>query len=407
MKTNPLQKGKGGAMKAKPCKKAKAKAKASCKKPGGGLKKSIVKKLSKENLKKLGQMTLQQKLTKAGEEENTEDAKAVLQELMTKEEKNKLWGRHQTAMKHDPAEMEAYTAASKKEKGDMSLLWLLKKEHPKFMHVTKEVEGESAAKRKEKWVSESVMLTLWTWEELQAHLASGRIASRECNTTWGVWEYCDMQNWQTTQKAATKRKAKVGQELQPTTDDETAFEAWATGNLQSNAAMLCNPSSGSKGLGKSQSKSKSQNKGLGKSHKKGKGRGKDQLALTNGDEEEDKDDEEEDKTEEEELKVALKKAKKARDITSAVCADFEDCLGKANKYLTKQAKQSGLKDHQVLVAMGARLKDAVTKENLTLQKLKALLQENVNKIKDVKETMKELTQLANKASSIASKASKK
>ena len=57
--------------------------------------------------------------------------------------------------------------------------------------------------------------------------------------------------------------------------------------------------------------------------------------------------------------------------------------------------------------MGARLKDAVTKENLTLQKLKALLQENVNKIKDVKETMKELTQLANKASSIASKASKK
>ena len=66
-------------MKAKPCKKAKAKATASCKKPGGGLKKSIVKKLSKENLKKLGQMTLQQKLTKAGEEENTEDAKAVLQ----------------------------------------------------------------------------------------------------------------------------------------------------------------------------------------------------------------------------------------------------------------------------------------------------------------------------------------
>ena len=86
MKAQPLQKGKGVAMKAKPCKKAAAKAKTSCKKPGGGLKKSIGKKLSKQNLEKLGQMTLQEKLKKA-EEETTEDAKAVLQELMTKEEK--------------------------------------------------------------------------------------------------------------------------------------------------------------------------------------------------------------------------------------------------------------------------------------------------------------------------------
>ena len=402
MKAQPLQKGKGVAMKAKPCKKAAAKAKTSCKKPGGGLKKSIGKKLSKQNLEKLGQMTLQEKLKKAGEEETTEDAKAVLQELMTKEEKNRLWGKHQTAMKSDPEEKEKYTEASKKEKGEMALLWLLKKEHPKFMHISREVEGVSAAKRKEKWVSESVMLTQWTWDELQAHLSSGRIVGRECPTTWGVWEYCDMHNWQTTQKAATKRKAKLGQEFQPNSDDEAAFDEWAKGNLQSNAGLLCNPSSGSKGLGKSQNKGK----GKTKNQQKGKGRGKDQLALTNGDEQEEEDHDEE-KTEEEELKIALKKAKKARDLTSAVCADFEDCLAKANQYLTKQAKQNGLKDQQVLVAMGTRLKDAVTKENLPIKKLKALLQENANKIKEVKETMKELKQLANKASSIASKASKK
>ena len=153
---------------------------------------------------------------------------------------------------------------------------------------------------------------------------------------------------------------------------------------------------------------KKPNKGKGKTknQQKGKGRGKDQLALTNGDEQEEEGEDEE-KTEEEELKIALKKAKKARDLTSAVCADFEDCLAKANQYLTKQAKQNGLKDQQVLVAMGTRLKDAVTKENLPIKKLKALLQENANKIKEVKETMKELKQLANKASSIASKASKK
>ena len=210
MKAQPLQKGKGVAMKAKPCKKAAAKAKTSCKKPGGGLKKSIGKKLSKQNLEKLGQMTLQEKLKKAGEEETTEDAKAVLQELMTKEEKNRLWGKHQTAMKSDPEEKEKYTEASKKEKGEMALLWLLKKEHPKFMHISREVEGVSAAKRKEKWVSESVMLTQWTWDELQAHLSSGRIVGRECPTTWGVWEYCDMHNWQTTQKSRNQEEGKVG-----------------------------------------------------------------------------------------------------------------------------------------------------------------------------------------------------
>ena len=304
MKAQPLQKGKGVAMKAKPCKKAAAKAKTSCKKPGGGLKKSIGKKLSKQNLEKLGQMTLQEKLKKAGEE-TTEDAKAVLQELMTKEEKNRLWGKHQTAMKSDPEEKEKYTEASKKEKGEMALLWLLKKEHPKFMHISREVEGVSAAKRKEKWVSESVMLTQWTWDELQAHLSSGRIVGRECLTTWGVWEYCDMHNWQTTQKAATKRKAKLGQELQPNSDDEAAFDEWAKGNLQSNAGLLCNPSSGSKGLGKSQNKGK----GKTKNQQKGKGRGKDQLALTNGDEQEEEGEDEE-KTEEEELKIALKRPRR-------------------------------------------------------------------------------------------------
>ena len=208
-------------------------------------------------------------------------------------------------MKSDPEEKEKYTEASKKEKGEMALLWLLKKEHPKFMHISREVEGVSAAKRKEKWVSESVMLTQWTWDELQAHLSSGRIVGRECLTTWGVWEYCDMHNWQTTQKAATKRKAKLGQEFQPNSDDEAAFDEWAKGNLQSNAGLLCNPSSGSKGLGKSQNKGK----GKTKNQQKGKGRGKDQLALTNGDEQEEEGEDEE-KTEEEELKIALKRPRR-------------------------------------------------------------------------------------------------
>ena len=263
----------------------------------------------------------------------TEDAKAVLQELMTKEEKNRLWGKHQTAMKSDPEEKEKYTEASKKEKGEMALLWLLKKEHPKFMHISREVEGVSAAKRKEKWVSESVMLTQWTWDELQAHLSSGRIVGRECPTTWGVWEYCDLHNWQTTQKAATKRRQSWAKSFSPTVMMKLPLMNGPRGTCRAMLACFGNPSSGSKGLGKSQNKGK----GKTKNQQKGKGRGKDQLALTNGDEQEEEDHDEE-KTEEEELKIALKKAKKARDLTSAVCADFEDCLAKANS--TSPNKQS-------------------------------------------------------------------
>jgi hypothetical protein len=79
-------------------------------------------------------------------------------------------------------------------------------------------------------------------------------------------------------------------------------------------------------------------------------------------------------------------------------------LAKANPYLSKASKQNGLKDQQLLAAMGNKLKEAVSKENVPLKKLKSMLQETANKAKEVKDTMKELKQLANKAGSIASKA---
>ena len=80
MKSKPLQKGP----------KAKAKAKSSCKKNKAGGKKAM-KTLTSANLRRLeksqGQMSLQDKLKKAGEEETVEGAKAPLQKLMTKDEK--------------------------------------------------------------------------------------------------------------------------------------------------------------------------------------------------------------------------------------------------------------------------------------------------------------------------------
>ena len=395
----------GKAMKSKPLKKgpkakAKAKSQSSCKKNKAGSK-AAMKTLTSANLRRLeksqGQMSLQDKLKKAGEEDTEEGAKAILQKLMTKDEKTKLWSKHQTYLRGSQDEKSTYDEASKKEKTDMTLMWLLKKEHPKYYQVSNEVEGTTKAERSEHWISETAMLTKWTWEELQMHLASGRIVTRGCASTWAVWEYCDMQDWKTVQAAKAKKRARIAQEYVPNSDDEMLLDTCMEGNMRANASkLLAQKSSSSKGLGKSP-------KGKGKSKEKGKGNTDNQLALQDKDATGDED-EEEDKTEEEQLKDAYKKAKKARDVTAAVCADFEDCLTKANPYLNKASKQNGLKDQQLLAAMSTKLKEAVSKENVPLKKLKSMLQEAANKVKEVKETMKELKQLANKAGSIASKA---
>jgi hypothetical protein len=109
MKSKPLQKGP----------KAKAKAKSSCKKNKTGGKKAM-KTLTSANLRRLkksqGQMSLQDKLKKAGEEETVEGAKELLQKLMTKDEKTKLWSKHQTYLKGNQDEKSTYDEASKKEK---------------------------------------------------------------------------------------------------------------------------------------------------------------------------------------------------------------------------------------------------------------------------------------------------
>ena len=143
-------------------------------------------------------------------------------------------------------------------------------------------------------------------------------------------------------------------------------------------------------------------KGKGKGGKGGKGKGgNNQLAIKDKEEEE-KEDEDEEKGEEELLKEAMKKAKGARDVCTSTLADFEDALGKATPYLSKMAKQNGLKEHQLLQARVTKLKDVLSKEKMSLERLKALLQEGANKLKDVKDTMKELKGLANKAGSKAS-----
>ena len=73
-------------------------------------------------------------------------------DLLSPEEKNRLWSKHQTHLKNNatPEEKKEYKEADKVTKGKSNLMWLLKKECPKFLHVTKEVSGEQEASREEK-----------------------------------------------------------------------------------------------------------------------------------------------------------------------------------------------------------------------------------------------------------------
>lgn len=129
-------------------------------------------KLNAKNLEKLGEMRLKDKIALASEEETVEEAALVLKDLLSPEEKNRLWSKHQTHLKNNatPEEKKEYKEADKVTKGKSNLMWLLKKECPKFLHVTKEVSGEQEASREEKWISEKLMLKQWSKEELESHL---------------------------------------------------------------------------------------------------------------------------------------------------------------------------------------------------------------------------------------------
>ena len=112
----------------------KAKAKSSSKKPAtsnpGQKKKSLEKDkgLTKENLEKLGSLSLEDKVKAVAETAETEEAAAeALQKAMSKAEKNKAWSKHNTWLNHNPGEKEALQKATKAEKGLASALFLLRK----------------------------------------------------------------------------------------------------------------------------------------------------------------------------------------------------------------------------------------------------------------------------------------
>ena len=404
-----------------PMAKAKAKAKATLTKGskatltkgGKGAKAKAMKvnksTLKKSQLQKLGKMTLAQKITKAAEgAETAEEAASNLKGMLGKQEHSKVWSRHQTWLKGQSKKEKAeFEKLSKNEKGQAAAMHLIKSSAPKFMQAKESLSQATSFDKKEVWESELQMVERFGESEFWQHVESGRIKWREDPWTHNVFNYSDKGNITKNTNVQKKRQWSRGQEYQPNEEDETEWDGlW---HMDSSSHMLQIENWG-KGKGQSLTKGKGKKGGKGSTGAltKGKGSGSGNLlALKDKEDEDYQEEDDEEPTEEKQWKELLSKTKRARDQCSSVQADCEAAMDGAEKAkrLTKAARKETEALLSKLATKKEELKQLLAKKDkyLNLDKGKKLLVETGTLLKEVKEEAKELTQLANKAGSKASK----
>lgn len=344
--------------------------------------------LSKGNLSKLGTMSLKDKVKKIADENEDEVAAAmVLKEEMTPSEKVRAWGRYDGHLKKcgNEAEQEEFKNSSKKEKGLKVALYLMRSEAPKFCSVSKQAAVEQELLKKEKWLSEKEAIAKWGEEELWKHCESGRVIYKETSTK-NVWEYQDTQAYTRRALARQSQNWMVAQEFQQHPEEEGDWQE----QLGKDLISLLQDTPG-KGKTKGKGKGNTPEKGKGKGGRRG--RGDTPLPL-------------EDLPAEEQMQEALSKLKKTRDMLASTSINYEEALSKVKKcnYLTK----SGLKQKEcVLKSLGttlASVKQHLAKgENNKLAKVKDVILEAAELLKEAKEESKELVQISMKTHSKASK----
>ena len=109
-------------------------------------------------------MTLAEKMEVAAEEaEGDEDQAAEnLKKSLTPAEKQSVWSKHQTHLKHNPKEAKALKKASKNEKGVAAAKWLMQKDGKKYLTTAAKVAASQALKKAEEWQSEKAILKRWS-----------------------------------------------------------------------------------------------------------------------------------------------------------------------------------------------------------------------------------------------------
>lgn len=308
---------------------------------------------------------------------------------MTKLEHSKVWAKHKAALEKAPAkEQKEHEKLSKRDKGLAASQWLLEKEGKKYMSALKKVKAEETVTRRDKWETELQMLQKFSQQELERHLASGRVIWREDPRTPNTYEYKDLADYEKVVKGKRGKEWTSGVEFDPEEEDLEKFlklyntEA-VSGQLEAGDGT---------GLGKGQPSSLGKGRG-----KKGKGA---LLALTNGEPEKEG---EEDEEEETALEKAMKAARTARNMLTATKEDLELALEKASKTLSKSAQKAAQ-------AHGTELGKALEKvkailsgkaKGQTAEGIKDVLAKVANTIKAAKDEVKELKHLANRAVSVA------
>ncbi|CAE7455722.1 unnamed protein product [Symbiodinium sp. CCMP2592] len=347
--------------------------------------------LNKKNLQKVPEAwkSLKEKVEEAAAaSEDPLVQAAVLKESLTDKEAQSAWGKHKTYLKNAPeGEQAEHAWKSKKEKGLSAALFLLQSEGKKYMASKQVVGALEKVKKKDAWESEKTMLTRWTEQELQAHLASGRVSWRQDPSTPGVWEYKDNQRIVRTSEGTRGATWESGVEGEQTPDNLEKFQ-----QLYGDEAMAM-PSSGMvsssfKGPGKGGSK------GSGKPALKGK---PGQLALEDGK----ADDEGEEPSLEEQVAKAEAAVRKAMSQAHKCKTELEETLEKVKGTLSKSRLAKSTCWLASLEKQEGVLKTTLKKKQ-GLAALKKVLETTAQVIKQARDERKELRHLENKAPSVAS-----
>jgi len=209
---------KKGALIKKAAAKTKVVPKTAAKKAGG--------KLSAKNLAMLGKVSLDEKVKQAVEQTDTpEEAAAVLKASMSKLEASKVWGQHQTHLKNDAAAAEEHQLTEGKHaKGLAAALWFISKKNKSYQTLQQSLGSNITVQKTDAWMSEKQAVDKFGWEELQAHLQSGRVISKEDPITRGVWQYKDVNDVTRSQSITRGKHLQKGCEYEPDEDEDRQFD---------------------------------------------------------------------------------------------------------------------------------------------------------------------------------------
>ena len=369
---------------------SKSAAKSAAMKKTGKKNASEASSLGKESLKQLGCLSLQERVDRIAEVAETPDAAAMrLRDTLTKADKSNVWSQHQNYLKSRPDEKEEYEQMNNLEKGRAQSLWFVKKSSPKFINFEMTVGGGDRVEKGDTWKSEKQMLDTFGPQELERHIASGRVLWREDPLTKDIWQYKDQGDIVRTICVNRHKTVKKQQEYAADEGLEGQFHQMWDADIM---GMLGDASIWA---GDDLGKGKGGGKSLAILEKgKSKGKGKNVPPAT----------EAVPKSEEALLEDAQSKCRKMRDLCAKTAADLEISISQVRKtkFWSKHAQKDADTLTKDLHEQCGLLKTVLLKKSDNFDKLKEVCLGAAEKVKFAIGQMKEFKSLVNKTTSKAS-----